>query len=329
LQRCSACDAIKALQSKSETHQKMTAVLWWNQHRRKAALPVACFTGVLVWFAAARRGNLPSNRAGTPLQHIANAHETSAELQKNPEQEVLQSQAPREIAETLRTDPRGTQPEDRAPVWSFLQKPEGLVFGKEGEWLLGADEALNWLRGAEQAAAEVEDGLVGLALEQKLPSALREHALQHLGLWAEEHPAGPRVADALKTVSMAEASSPLSGIALAALFRSGFASQEKAWIQKQGLHLATSKEAHPLSRSLALQILGQSKAAEAEPIARSLFKGAATVQEKIGALQVLRWVGTAETLAWLGVVSEETEPLTAAAQRQTLQILKERWTRRE
>lgn len=303
----------------------MTCASWWNQHRRKYALPVACLSGFLVWFAAAQRRDVRPTGARAALQASLAGREEVAAPQKTPVEEAFQQNPPPAIAETLRTDPRGTQAEDRAPVWAFLQRLEGLVSGKEGEWLLGADEALSWLRGAEQAASEVENKLVGLALEQKLPPAFREYVLQHLGLWAEEHAAGSQVVAALKTVSQAEAASPLSGIALAALFRSGFATQEKAWIQKQGLYLASSRDAHPLSRSLALEVLGQSKVAEAEPLARALLKSAATVQEKIGALQVLRWVGTAETLAWLGAFSPENEPLTAAAQRQTLQTLRERW----
>jgi hypothetical protein len=290
---------------------------------------VACFTGFLVWFAAAKRRDTPPSGARATLQQFSGDRKEEALPRNTPTEAVFQAHTSEKIAEILRTDPRGSQAEDRAPVWAFLQRFEGLIAGKEGEWLLGADEALNWLRGAEQAAPEVENGLVGLALEKKLPPALREYVLQHLGLWAEEHAAGSQVLAALKTVFLAEEFSPLSGVALAALFRSRFATQEKAWIQNQGLHLASSGHAHPLSRSLALQILGQSKVAEAEPIARSLFTGAATVQEKIGALQVLRWVGTAETLAWLRAFSPETEPLTAAAQRQTLQTLRERWTQRE
>ena len=309
-----------------------SSLSWWFRNRKKCALPVACFTGFLVWLAGARRKEAPFAGAGPHdvLKRPAKAPETAAAKEKTPEEEPSQDRAPKEISEILRTDPRGTQTEDRAPVWGFLQRLEGLVPGKEGEWFLGADEALSWLRAADQAAPEIEAGLISLALDQKLPSALREYALQHLGVWAEEHSVSLIVRETLKNVALAEEASPLSGIALAALFRSGFGPQETAWIHQQGLHLASSRAAHPLSRSLALQILGQSGAAAAEPIARALFREAAsTVREKIEALQVLRWVGTRETLVWLSSFSEASEPLTAAAQRQTVESLRERWRKAE
>ena len=73
-------------------------------------------------------------------------------------------------------------------------------------------------------------------------------------------------------------------------------------------------------------MLAQCGAVEAEPLARSFLTPAATIDEKIAALQVLGRVGTPETLGWLAGFSEEREPLTAEAQRQTLQTLRARWT---
>lgn len=301
---------------------------WWFRNRKKCALPVACFTGFLVWLTGARRKEASFAGGGTHefLKRPVRDREVVASTAKQPEEEPSHDRAPKEVAEILRTDPRGTQREDRAPVWAFLQRLEGLIPGKEGEWFLGADEALSWLRGADQAASEIENGLIGLALEEKLPSSLREYALQHLGVWAEEHSPSCVVKETLKNVSLAEEASPLSGIALSALFRSSFGPQETAWIHHHGLHLAASRLTHPLSRSIALQILGQSRAAGAEPIARALFQEAtSSVREKIEALQVLRWVGTRETLEWLSSFSEASELLTATAQRQTLETLRDRW----
>ena len=231
---------------------------------------------------------------------------------------------PGNIAEILRTDPRGTQQQDRVPVWEFLRTSGGLRAEKEASWLLGADEALSWLRGAEQAASEVETGLAALALDVNLPPALREYAVQHLGLWSEEHAAEPDVLSAFKHVFLSEQTSALAGVALTALCRSCFGPSETEWIQMQALRLALSSTAHPAARTAALQILAQSEGREVEPIARSFFSKAATVHEKISALEVLGKVGTSDTLSWLTAVSEDAEPLTASAQRQALQTLKGR-----
>jgi hypothetical protein len=247
-------------------------------------------------------------------------------LLENSEEEPVEDRAPKDIAETLRTDPRGTQKEDRARVWTFLQNSEGWNTANPTLWLLGADEALGWLRGAEQVPAEVETGLCALVLAPNLPASLREYALQHLGLWAEEHTASPSVLDAFKQAFLLEQTSRLAGIALTVLYRSCFGSQETMWIQKHALQLASSTRAQPVSRAAALQVLALTNTEDAEPIARSFLSTTATIDEKIAALQVLRRVGTPETLGWLAACKEEREPLTAEAQRQTLQTLRARWT---
>ena len=302
----------------------MRGLLWWNTYRRQCALPAACLSAALVWMA----GKHFENAESTGLQkHFTSSATVAKEraLEEKTGVEAREERTPKEIAETLRTDPRGTQREDRTSVWAFLKNGEGRKAEKETEWLLGADEALSWLRGAEQAAPEIESGLSSLALDQNLPPALREYALQHLGIWAEEHAAGMQVLETFKQVFLAEKTSSVAGIALTALFRSCFGTRETAWIQTQATSLASSRDANPSARAAALQILGQKGAPEAEPIARSFMTKEATIHEKISALQVLGRVGTSETLGWLSSFSEEREPLTAAAQRQAVQTLRARW----
>jgi len=207
-----------------------------------------------------------------------------------------------------------------------LKDAEGWKPEKETAWLLGADEALSWLRGAEHAASEIETSLCSLVLAQNIPAALREYALQHLSLWAEEHAAGIQVLETFKQIFLSEETSSLAGIALTGLYRSCFSTQEAAWIRTHSLSLAAAARTHPKARAAALEILAQSGVQDAEPIARSFFTKEATIDEKISALQVLGRVGTAETLGWLTSFSKDPEPLTATAQHQALQKLRARWT---
>ena len=280
-------------------------------------------TSVLVWFTTSHFQKPPLPRLQTrPASFPPIVKEPLSEAA--PEEELRWERTPGNIAEILRTDPRGTQREDRAPVWAFLRTGGGQHVQKEAAWLLGADEALSWLRGAEQAASEIEDGLAALALDGNLPAALREYALQHLGLWSEEHVAGSGVLSAFKQVFLMEQTSALAGVALTTLSRSCFGTSEAEWIQMQALPLAFSETAHPIARTAALQVLAQSGGREAESIARFFFFKAETVREKVSALEVLGKVGTSETLSWLAAISEATEPLMAAAQRQALEALKGR-----
>jgi hypothetical protein len=310
----------------------MNSLSWWNQSRHRYALPAACLASALVWISLRihlrTTGVEPFHAAAQPpsIQSVQSVSIVPSANQHNANSEEPGSErTPEPIAEILRTDPRGSQIEDRNPVWAFLQKQEGRASGMESEWLLGADEALSWLCGATQAAQEVETGLIALALDSQLCAPLREYALQHLGQWSEEHTAGPKVRDALKNVITNAGDSSLAGTALAALSRSCFENSDHDWLQSEALRLASSENAHPMSRSVALQLLAQSRTPEAEPLARALLRKGGTVPEKISALQLLGQVGTADTLGWLDAFSEETEPLTAAEQRKTMLLLRSRF----
>lgn len=303
----------------------MSGSSWWNINRKQYALPAACLTGALVWMAGNHFQN--SRKAKPQISATASTGPAGVRPRRTElPQEPLEDRTPHEIAETLRTDPRGTQQEDRSGVWRFLREAEGWKAGKETGWLLGADEALTWLRGAEHAAPEIETGLCSLVLAQNIPAALREYALQHLSLWAEEHAAGMQVLETFKQTFLSEETSSLAGIALTGLYRSCFSAQEAAWIRIHALSLAAAPKAQPKARAAALEILAQSGVQDAEPIARAFFTKEASIDEKISALQVLGRVGTAETLGWLTSFSKDPEPLTAAAQHQALQSLRARWT---
>ncbi len=308
----------------------MDRALWWNKNRLRCALPASLLAGGLVWIAARGLVRLPTDSVSRFMSTEVDGHSHKSGIQTEAQQaaeEASSAHTPPAIAEILRKDPRGSNAEDRGCVWEFLRQLWGDAFKRDADWLLGADEALNWLRGATQAGPEVEVGLVELATNSLRPNALREYAMQHLGIWAEEHAAGPRVLEAFHRTIVEETALPLSGVALLALTRSRFSQQERAWIHDQALHLAGITSANVLTRTAALQVAGQLGFVEAEPSARKAFKEAGTVNERIIALQVLGWVGSRDTLNWLAAVGEDSEPMVCVAQRQALRLLRTRWER--
>jgi hypothetical protein len=84
------------------------------------------------------------------------------------------ARTPAVVAEVLRRAPQDATDDERALVWGFLR--DASQWSAEGEalWLLGADEALSWLRGATQSGDEVETGFVELVQSTRIPAALRD-----------------------------------------------------------------------------------------------------------------------------------------------------------
>ena len=232
--------------------------------------------------------------------------------------ETRPSYLPPDLAEVTRIDPRGSAREDRDLLWNYLNRLGHEASEKEADWLMGADEAMTWLRGAEGAALEVENGLVELALNAQRPTALREYAIQHLGSWAEAHQAGPRVLEAFKTMAGESPASRLSVLALAALFRSAFAHQETEWISRISSKLAANTDENPFVFCTALEILGGLRHPDAEPLARQILQQSSTVAGRICALQVLGFVGDKSTHQWLEARAQEAEPVAAEARKRAL-----------
>ena len=211
------------------------------------------------------------------------------------------------IAEILRGDPGGSSAEDRAPVWAFLRQLWGRTSENNLEWLLSADEALNWLRGAGHAPAEVENGLVDLAGDRRLPAALREQAMQHLGQWAEARPAGERVREGFRLAVEEERSGAIAGVALLALARSRFASAEKPWLCATALACVGGEGVSGALREAACDVAERYGLHEAEPELRRVSRVGVTAGERLAALRALGEVGDLDTREWL-----EGVPLTGA-----------------
>jgi len=316
----------------------MNRTLWWSRNRYWLAPVVALGSGALVWavvwqWSSRQQGARSGRTLMAPLAEAKGATPSAKPLRAGyragapvaDEWEEPTARTPAVVAEVLRRAPPDATSEERALVWGFLRDASQWSVEGEALWLLGADEALSWLRGATQSGDEVETGFVELVQSTRIPPALRDFALQHLGIWAEEHAAGPRVLQALQTLVTAESASPLAGHALQALCRSCFAPDAVPWIRRAALQLATNPNAHPQSRIAAIEAAGHCGFEEIEPPARDLLTRAQTVTERITALQVLGWVGSRGTLEWLDQQPPFTEVLSAAAQKQALRTLHQRW----
>jgi hypothetical protein len=230
--------------------------------------------------------------------------------------------APELIAEILRTDPGGSSAGDRAPVWAFLRQLVGRTSENDLEWLLSADEALNWLRGAVHAAAEIEGRLVEITGDKRLPIALREQAMQHLGQWAEARPAGSAVLESFRRAVEEERSEGLAGGALLGLLRSRFASAEKQWLCAAALECIGAEGVSGALREAACHVVERYGLEQAEPELRKVLSSGGTVGERLAALRALGEVGGAETLGWLEGRPSSGAPLEAAARGKALERIR-------
>ncbi len=287
-----------------------------------AALFAALSTGTLVWvMTAVHEASLrPATRSPADHQTPHNARMPFANPPSQPgEAETYSSHLPQTLREITRLDPRGSAAEDRAVVWQFLRQ---IKPGSDDlEWLIGADEALSWLRGASQVDAEIEGGLASLMTDTATPFALREYAAEHLGVWAEEHPQGMVAPDALRHAAAENPTSRLSGIALAALIRWPSSNKDQNWIVGTALAIASNTDAHPFSQTVALEILGSAAHPEAEMLARKFLVESTISSKKLGALEVLGRLGTPATRAWLAALPDQGDPLTAHALQKALRNL--------
>ena len=304
----------------------------WNIRRFGTVwrLFVASVSGTLVWVLVTHPSiSNKLGRASLGTQRFPSTRTFEPWSSKDlpsPDQpvEMRPSYLPPALAEVTRIDPRGSAPEDRALLWNYLNQPGDDLPEKEADWLMGADEAMTWLRGAEGEASEVENGLVELALNSQRPLLLREYAIQHLGAWAEAHQAGPRVLDVLKALADGLPVSRLSALALAALFRSQFAHQEKEWISSISRKLAANTDGNPFVYCTALEVLGGLRHPDAEPLARRILQESSTVAGRVCALQMLGSVGDGATHTWLEARAQETEPISAEVRKWALQEIARR-----
>jgi hypothetical protein len=217
------------------------------------------------------------------------------------------------VEQTLRGEANDSTLEDRSLVWRFLRESFGASTLSPGVDWFAADEALTWLRGAVGAGPEIEAELMRLGGDRSLSDSLRCFALQHLGMWAEEHPLCHGTVEELRVVTGEVLASGVSGNALRILNRCRSLPAEEQWLRTCVLGILENPDCPSERRVAALQIAVELEALEVEPVARKLVEPSRPVAERVSAFLALGRLGNRETLRWLGSQPRPLETLVLEA----------------
>jgi hypothetical protein len=231
---------------------------------------------------------------------------------------------PSGVAELLRGEAKDSSMADRRQVWTFLREYCGGETPNSSVDWIAVDEALTWLRGAVEAAPEIEAELAGLGGDRTLPEALRCFALQHLGMWGEEHPLGADALAQLRAAAGECAAGGVGGAALRILNRLKVLPEDEEWLRGRVLEVLAVVDCSTEQRVAALQIAGELEVAEAEPLARRYAEPGRQVAERVNAFLALGRLGDRETLRWLGSQSLPHESLVLEARERALRNLAKR-----
>ena len=217
------------------------------------------------------------------------------------------------VEQTLRGEANDSTFEDRSLVWRFLRESFGApILSPSVDWF-AADEALTWLRGAVGAGLEIEAELMRLGGDRSLSESLRCFALQHLGMWAEEHPLRHGTVEELRVVTGEVLAAGVSGNALRILHRSSVLPAENQWLRTCVLGMLENPDCPSERRVAALQIAVELEALEVESVARKLVEPSRPVAERVSAFLALGHLGNRETLQWLGSQPRPLETLVLEA----------------
>jgi hypothetical protein len=244
-------------------------------------------------------------------------------------QAIHLSAAPPLIAGILATDPAESTPESRAVVWAFLRQAWSYDAATEGEWLLGVDEALSWLRrsvtrGDEiKLAEELSTGLRGLAANSSLPESEREFAIRHLGAFYSDHQCDFDALRVLSGLLQEDLRRPLCGVALQAIAQTG--TDHAPWwgmVRHRALTIAAHPAAHVRNRIAVFELVASKCWPEFEPVICERLCIARRVSERVAAFQTLTQIGDDDTRCWIETLPAEKDSLSATARETALQRLR-------
>ena len=243
-------------------------------------------------------------------------------------QAIHMSAAPPLIASILATDPSESTPELRAVVWAFLRQAWNYDAATEGEWLLGVDEALSWLRrsvsGGDQTkvSEELSTGLTGLAANSTLPESEREFAIRHLGAFYSDHQGDFDALRVLSGVLQEDSRRPLCGVALQAIAQTG-TDHSPLWgmVRHRALTIAANPSAHVRNRIAVFELVAAKCWTEFEPVICERLCIAQRVSERVAAFQTLTQIGDDDTRRWIETLPAEKDSLSATAREAALQRL--------
>lgn len=266
---------------------------------------------------------------GAGLRRAAGSNRTQRNSDASEQEQASHaSAAPPLIAGILGTDPRKSDAELRATVWAFLRQAWKYDQAQEGEWLLGVDEALYWLRCAAVSSEqifEIETGFANLVADTSLPEPEREFALLHLGGCPLSAQGAALVMKLLTKVMEGDVSRPLCGAALVAVAEIN-PDDVQLWAaaQKCALEMAADPAAHVRNRIAAFEVGAAKGWAEVEPVICERLCITRQVAERVAAFEALGRIGSADTLRWIETLPAENDVLCSAARDRTLQSLRNR-----
>jgi hypothetical protein len=296
---------------------------WMEIWRRRRRSGLALFVGLFVGGTAARFLQHRGERFFSEADGVHLSRPIGPAAGEGGDQEPF-LRHPSGVAELLRGEAKDSSMADRRQVWTFLREHCGGETPDSSVDWFAVDEALTWLRGAVEAAPEIEAELVGLAGDRALPEALRCFALQHLGMWVEEHPLGPDALAHLKAATGECASGGVGGAALRILNRLKVFPEDEAWLRGRVLEVLAAVDCSAEQRVAALQIAVELDAAEVESLARRYVEPGRQVAERVNAFLALGRLGNHETLRWLGSLPQPRESLVLEAKERALRELAKR-----
>jgi len=243
-------------------------------------------------------------------------------------QAIHLSAAPPLIASILATDPSKSTPESRAVVWAFLRQAWNYDAATEGEWLLGVDEALSWLRRSvsrrdqTKVSEELSTGLTGLAANSTLPESEREFAIRHLGAFYSNQPCDFDALRVLSGVLQEDLTRPLCGVALQAIAQTG-TEHAPLWgmVRHRALTIAADPSAHVRNRLAVFELVAAKCWTEFEPVICERLCIAQRVSERVAAFQTLTQIGDDDTRRWIETLPAEKDSLSTGAREAALQRL--------
>jgi hypothetical protein len=264
----------------------------WRQRRPAMALWAALLTGgAAVWFLRIKGEGVSVEASVVSVE----LRQTTALVSDSEEP----FDTPIWLPEVLRKDPEGSTTEDRRLLWEFLRKCCGVENGGRNPDWFEADEVLCWLRGAYEAASEVESELVNLGGNPSLLGSIRCLALNHLGRMSEERVLGVETVAQLRSATGERLARGVGAAALRVLHRMRSSSGDREWLRARVLELLEDADCPPEQRVAALEVAVELDAGEVESIARKLVDPRRQAAERVSAFVALGRLGNGETLRWL------------------------------
>ena len=284
---------------------------WWKRSAGLALIAALLVGGTATWLSRSRGERISFERGVASGPRGGGAAVLEVDLEEKPEISAWMGQV-------LRGEAKDSTVDDRRLVWMFLGKCSEVATPVQSVDWFGVDEALTWLRGAVDAAPEIEVGLTNLGCNRSGSESLRCFALQHLGMWAEEHPLGEKTVAQLRLATGEMLAGGVSGAALRILNRTRSRPAEGAWLRARVLELLENEDSPTEQRVAALQIAVELDAIEVEPVARRLAEPRQQVAERVGAFLALGRLGNEETLRWLNSQPQPVETLVLEAKERAL-----------